>query len=61
MNKLEEFIKEIGRKRDIEINYQKKCKCEDENSSLFLYMEGRIGAFSDVLLMYYFHHKKEGE
>ena len=58
---MEEFIKEIEKIRDIEVNYQKKCKCEDENNSdLYFYTEGRIGAFSDVLLSYYFHFKEKG-
>ena len=54
------LIKEIGKMRDAEVNYQKKCKCEDENNKeVYFYMEGRISALSDVLLQYYFHFQKE--
>lgn len=59
MNK---FIKEIQRMRDAELDYQKKCKCEDEhNTELFFYMEGRISAFSDVIIQYYYHFKDKEE
>ena len=59
---MNDFIKEINRMRDAEVNYQKKCRLEDENNkNVFLYMEGRISALSDVLLQHYFHFKEEGE
>jgi predicted Zn-ribbon and HTH transcriptional regulator len=55
---MEEFIKKIEETREREIDYLKKSKCEDEhNSNLFFYLEGRIGAFSDIILQYYYHYK----
>ena len=55
---MNELIKEVQRMRDAEADYQKKCKCEDENNTeTFFYMEGRISAFSDVIIQYYYHYK----
>lgn len=56
---MNELFKEITKIRDREVDYQKKCKCEDEhNSNLFFYLEGRISALSDVILQYYYHFER---
>ena len=58
---MEGLIKEINRMRDAEVEYQKKCKCEDDNNKeVYFYMEGRISALSDILLQYYYHFKDKG-
>ena len=57
---LDNLIRNIKETREQEITYQKKCKCEnDNNKEVFMYMEGRISAFNDILLQYYYHWEKE--
>jgi len=55
---MDKFINWIQENRDQEVSFQKKCKSEeDNNSDWFFYLEGRISAFSDVILQYYYHYK----
>ena len=58
MLEMDWFVKKIGEIRDNDVKLQRKFNIGEEKTNQFFYLEGRIGALSDVLLEYYFRGGK---